>query len=229
MKKSSHQVEEIKMINAILLGPPGAGKGSVAKLIADDYHLPHISTGDMFREAIAKGTDIGKLAATFINAGKLVPDDVTIALVKERIQAPDCKQGFMFDGFPRTIPQAEALQTLLMSIKRPLNTVMEFDCDRSELIRRITGRRVCKTCGMPYHVDTMKPKVEGICDRDGGPLILRKDDNLEALTVRLKAYEEQTFPLIGFYQAKGLITPFDGAKTTKDLFQDVKKFLDTLA
>jgi adenylate kinase len=229
MKKSSPQVEEIKMINSILLGPPGAGKGSVAKLIADHYHLPHISTGDMFREAIAKGTPVGQLAATFINAGKLVPDDVTIALVKERIQSPDCKQGFMFDGFPRTIPQAEALQTLLVSIKRPINTVMEFDCDRKELIRRITGRRVCKTCGTPYHVDTMKPKVEGICDRDGGHLILRKDDNLEALTVRLKAYEEQTFPLIGFYQAKGLITPFDGAKTTKDLFQDVKKFLDTLA
>ena len=229
MKKSLHQAEEIKMINSILLGPPGAGKGSVAKLIADHYHLPHISTGDMFREAIANGTQVGQLAATFINAGKLVPDDVTIALVKERIQAPDCKHGFMFDGFPRTIPQAEALQTLLVSIKRPINTVMEFHCDRSELIRRITGRRVCKTCGTPYHVDTMKPKVEGICDRDGGPLILRKDDNLEALTVRLKAYEEQTFPLIGFYQAKGLITPFDGAKTTKDLFQDVKKFLDTLA
>jgi adenylate kinase len=229
MKKSSPQVEEIKMINSILLGPPGAGKGSVAKLIADHYHLPHISTGDMFREAMAKGTPVGKLAATFINAGKLVPDDVTIALVKERIQSPDCKQGFMFDGFPRTITQAEALQTLLVSIKRPINTVMEFDCDRKELIRRITGRRVCKTCGTPYHVDTMKPKVEGICDRDGGTLILRKDDNLEALTVRLKAYEEQTFPLIGFYQAKGLITPFDGAKTTKDLFQDVKKFLDTLA
>jgi adenylate kinase len=224
-----HRVEEIKMINSILLGPPGAGKGSVAKLIADHYHLPHISTGDMFREAIANGTEVGKLAATFINAGQLVPDDVTIALVKERIQAPDCKHGFMFDGFPRTIPQAEALQTLLVSINRPINTVMEFDCDRTELIRRITGRRVCKTCGTPYHVDTMKPKVEGICDRDGGPLILRKDDNLEALTVRLKAYEEQTFPLIGFYQAKGLITPFDGAKTTKDLFQDVKAFLDTLA
>jgi adenylate kinase len=182
----------------------------------------------MFREAMAKGTQVGKLAATFINAGKLVPDDVTIALVKERIQSPDCKQGFMFDGFPRTIPQAEALQTLLVSIKRPINTVMEFDCDRKELIRRITGRRVCKTCGTPYHVDTMKPKVEGICDRDGGPLILRKDDNLEALTVRLKAYEEQTFPLIGFYKAKGLLTPFDGAKQTKDLFKDVKKFLDRL-
>lgn len=217
------------MINSILLGPPGAGKGSVAKLIADHYHLPHICTGDMFREAIAKGTPVGQLAATFIHAGKLVPDDVTIALVKERIQAPDCKQGFIFDGFPRTIPQAEALQTLLVSIKRPINTVMEFDCVRKELIRRITGRRVCKTCGSPYHVDTMKPKVEGICDRDGGPLILRKDDNLDALTVRLKAYEDQTFPLIGFYLAKGLITPFDGAKSTKDLFQDVKKFLDTLA
>ncbi len=129
------------MINAILLGPPGAGKGSVAKLIADQYNIPHISTGDMFREAMAQGTAVGKLAATFINAGKLVPDDVTIALVKERLQAPDCKKGFMFDGFPRTLPQAEALQTLLISIKRPINTVMEFDCERKELIRRITGRR----------------------------------------------------------------------------------------
>jgi adenylate kinase len=217
------------MINAILLGPPGAGKGSVAKLIADHYKIPHISTGDMFREAISQGTPVGKLAATYINQGQLVPDEVTIALVKERIQQPDCQQGFMFDGFPRTIPQADALQTLLSSIQRPINTVMEFDCDRTELIRRITGRRVCKVCGTPYHVDTMKPKVEGQCDRDGGPLIQRKDDNLEALTVRLKAYEEQTFPLIGFYQAKGLITPFDGAKQTSDLFQDVKAFLDRLA
>jgi adenylate kinase len=217
------------MINAILLGPPGAGKGSVAKLIADHYHIPHISTGDMFREVMAKGTPLGQLAASYINAGKLVPDDVTIALVKERIQAPDCQKGFMFDGFPRTIPQAEALQTLLATMHRPINTVMEFDCARQELIRRITGRRVCKICGTPYHVDTMKPKVEGICDRDGGPLIQREDDNLEALTVRLKAYETQTFPLIGFYKAKGLITPFDGAKKTIDLFHDVKAFLDHLA
>jgi adenylate kinase len=214
------------MINAILLGPPGAGKGSVAKLIADHYHIPHISTGDMFREAIAQKTPVGLLAATFINAGQLVPDDVTIKLVEERLRAKDCQNGFMFDGFPRTIPQAKALQVLLKNMNRPINTVMEFDCDRTELIRRITGRRVCKVCGTPYHVDTMKPKVENKCDRDGAPLIQRKDDNLEALTVRLKAYEDQTFPLIGFYQALGFMTRFDGAKKTRDLFLDVKAFLD---
>jgi adenylate kinase len=180
----------------------------------------------MFREAISQGTPVGLLAATFINAGKLVPDDVTIKLVEERLQSNDCQQGFMFDGFPRTLPQAEALQILLKKMNRPINTVMEFDCDRTELIRRITGRRVCKVCGTPYHVDTMKPKVANICDHDGAPLIQRKDDNLEALTVRLKAYEEQTFPLIGFYQALGFITRFDGAKKTRDLFLDVKAFLD---
>ena len=229
MKKWSLPEVVNKMINAILLGPPGVGKGSVGKLIADHYHIAHISTGDMFRDAMAKGTTLGKLAGALINQGKYVPDDVTIALVKERIQAPDCKHGFMFDGFPRTIPQAEALQTLLKSMKRPINTVMGLDCEEKELVRRITGRRICKICGTPYHVDTIKPRVQGICDHDGGPLIQREDDNLKAFTVRLKAYEDQTLPLIGFYKALGLLIPYDGAKKPKDLFLDVKKNLDRLA
>lgn len=214
------------MLNIILLGPPGAGKGSVAKLIAKEYHLPHISTGDMFREAIKEGTPVGKLAATFIHDGKLVPDDVTIALVKERLSKPDCQQGFLLDGYPRTIPQAEALQKIGLEINRPIRAVLEFDCDRTELIRRISGRRVCKNCGAPYHVDTMKPKVADVCDLCGGALMQRKDDNLEALTVRLDAYEKQTLPLVAFYEQQRLLTKFDGALKTQILFDMyVKPFL----
>jgi adenylate kinase len=216
------------MINAILLGPPAAGKGSVAKLLSKHYHVPHISTGDMFREAMEAQTPLGVLAASFIDKGNLVPDDVTIALVEERLANPDCRHGFMFDGFPRTIVQADALENLLKKMKRPINTVLEFECNRPELIRRITGRRICSECGTPYHIDTMKPKKEGVCDHDGAPLLTRKDDNVDAFTVRLKAYDELTAPLIGYYQAKGLITQFDGVKATVDLFEDVKAFLDTL-
>lgn len=217
------------MLNIILLGPPGAGKGSVAKIILQRYQIPHISTGDMFREAIKEGTKVGKEAATYINAGKLVPDDVTIALVKERLAKPDCQKGYLLDGYPRTIPQAEALDKIGKEIKRPVSAVLEFDCERKELIRRITGRRVCKQCGAPYHIDTMKPKVAGKCDLDGAELIQRKDDNLEAFTVRLKAYEDQTFPLVAFYQKKKLLTKFDGALKTQLLYdQHVQPFLETL-
>lgn len=216
------------MINAILLGPPAAGKGSVAKLLRKHYRIPHISTGEMFREAIEAKTPLGRLAASYIDGGNLVPDDVTIQLVAERIQQPDCQHGFMFDGFPRTLVQAEALETLLASLKRPINTVLEFECPRPELIRRITGRRICPVCGTSYQLDTMKPKQDGVCDHDGATLIQRKDDNVEAFTVRLKAYDDLTAPLIGYYQAKGLITQFDGVKATVDLFEDVKAFLDTL-
>lgn len=217
------------MLNIILLGPPGAGKGSVAKIILQQYKIPHISTGDMFREAMKEGTKVGQLAATYINAGKLVPDDVTIALVKERLSKADCQKGYLLDGYPRTIPQAEALDKIGKEIKRPVNAVLEFECERKELIRRITGRRVCKQCGAPYHIDTMKPKVAGKCDLDGAELIQRKDDNLEAFSVRLKAYEDQTFPLVSFYQKKKLLTKFDGALKTQLLYdRDVQPFLETL-
>jgi adenylate kinase len=213
------------MIHAIVLGPPGSGKGSVAKLICQAYNIPHISTGDMFREAIASNTNIGKIAASFIHEGHFVPDDVTIEIVKQRILQPDCAHGFLFDGFPRTLPQAEALDQLLKTLQRPLTIVIDLACDEPELIRRIAGRLVCPTCGSSYQVDTVKPRVAGVCDLDATTLVQRKDDNLEAFAIRTKAYQDLTLPLIGFYKAKGLLKLFDGDQPTVDLFEDVKQAL----
>jgi adenylate kinase len=211
------------MLNIILLGPPGAGKGTQAKKIIAEFGIPHISTGDMFREAMKEGTPLGQLAATFINKGDLVPDEVTIGLVRERLSRPDCQKGYLLDGFPRTLPQAEALDTLAKEIGRPINAVIDFAASRPELIRRITGRRVCSKCGTPYHVDTMKPKVDGVCDVCGGPLIQRKDDNLEALRVRLDHYEVSTKPLIAFYENKGLLRRVDGLLDFEELFLIIRK------
>ncbi len=217
------------MLNIILMGPPGAGKGTQAKKIIAKYNIPHISTGDMFREAIKEGTELGKAAASFINAGHLVPDDVTIGLVKERLAKPDCAQGYLLDGFPRTIPQAEALEVLTKQIARPVGIVINFECDRPELIRRISGRRVCVSCGAPYHVDTMKPKVEGVCDLCGGKLIQRKDDNAESLIVRLDHYEHQTKPLLSFYEKSGLLVNVDGLTGYDKLFDEIIVLLDEVA
>ncbi len=210
------------MLNIILMGPPGAGKGTQAKKIIVAYDIPHISTGDMFREAIKAGTELGKLAASYINKGDLVPDEVTIGLVKQRLSQPDCQRGYLLDGFPRTLPQAQALDQLAKDIGRPVNAVIDFTAERGELIRRITGRRVCTKCGTPYHVDTMKPKVADVCDVCGGPLIQRKDDNLEALVVRLDHYEVSTKPLIAFYESKGLLRRVNGLHEAELLFKEMK-------
>lgn len=212
-------------MNIILMGPPGAGKGTQAKKIVQDFKIPHISTGDIFREAMKEGTSLGLLAKKYINDGHLVPDDVTIGIVKERLAKKDCEHGYLLDGFPRTIPQAEALEKLAKDIDREVTLVINISCDREELIRRICGRRVCKVCGAPYHVDTAKPKVEGICDLCGGPLIQRADDNKEALMVRLDHYEKQTKPLLEFYKARGLVVDLDGSKDSAILFSEVKKLL----
>lgn len=211
--------------NIILMGPPGAGKGTLAKQLKENLNLVHISTGDMFRDAIKAGTELGKLAQSIIDKGNLVPDDVTIALVKERLSQDDCANGFLLDGFPRTLAQAEALETLSKEINRPIDVVINLDCDQNELIRRISGRRVCKTCGAPYHVDTMKPKVEGVCDLCGGPLYQRKDDNEESLKVRLKHYELETKPLIDFYEKKNLLKNFNSLVGKEVLFDEVKAYL----
>ncbi len=212
------------MLNIILMGPPGAGKGTQAKKLIAKYNIPHISTGDMFREAIKEGTPLGKLAASYINDGHLVPDDVTIGLVKERLSKDDCANGFLLDGFPRTIPQAEALEVIAKEIGREITYVIDIETPKEELVRRICGRRVCKKCGAPYHIINIKPKVDGICDICGGELIQRPDDNEEALTVRLDAYVKQTKPLLEFYNKKGLLTTFDGSNSS-DLTPKLIAFL----
>ena len=213
--------------NIVLMGPPGAGKGTLAKQLTSTYkNLTHISTGDMFREAIKEGTELGKLAKSYLDSGNLVPDEVTIGLVKERLAKEDCANGFLLDGFPRTLGQAQALKELSKEINRPVEVVVNLDCDNDELVRRISGRRVCKNCGAPYHVINMKPKVEGVCDLCGGPLYQRKDDNEEALKVRLHHYVVDTKPLLDFYEEEGLLKNFNSLTGSAHLFDEVSAFLN---
>ncbi len=209
------------MLNIILMGPPGAGKGTQAKKIVAKYHIPHISTGDMFREAMKAGTELGNLAKEYINKGLLVPDEVTIGLVKERLSLDDCANGYLLDGFPRTIAQAEALQQLTSEIHRPVTVVVNIAADQSVLLRRVSGRRVCKTCGAPYHIETLKPKKDGVCDLCGGPLMQRADDNEDSLKVRLDAYEHQTLPLLDFYSKLGLVKEVNGLQDIEDVFASI--------
>ena len=214
------------MNNMIIMGPPGAGKGTQSEKIVESLNVPHISTGDMFREAISQQTELGKLAQSFIVKGNLVPDEVTIALVKERLSKDDCKNGYLLYCFPRTIAQAEALKVLTKEISREVDVVINLTCDYSVLIDRISGRRVCKKCGNSYHIVNRMPKVEGICDGCGSPLIQRPDDTVDALKVRLGAYENQTKPLIEFYENEGLLKSVEGLQSIDGVFSDILKILE---
>ena len=214
------------MKNIIIMGPPGAGKGTQAKRIIDLYHIPHISTGDMFREEIKSGSTLGKLAKSYIDDGHLVPDEVTIKVVKERLSKDDCKNGYLLDGYPRTLPQAEALKVISAEINRPVNCVINVNANNEILIERISGRLVCPSCGTSYHIKTLKPARVGVCDRCNTKLVQRPDDNVQSLTVRLDHYEKQTKPLIEYYEGLGLLKDIDGLKDPDILIKDVEKILE---
>jgi adenylate kinase len=210
----------------ILLGPPGAGKGTQAQMIAERYHIPQISTGDILRKAVKENTPLGMKARAFMDQGQLVPDEVVIGIVEERLKASDCQRGFILDGFPRTTAQAEALQAILPKIGISINHVINIEVDSEELVRRLTGRRTCKNCGMMFHLFFHPPKEEGICNRCGGTLYQREDDKEETIRIRLKEYEKQTAPLIQYYQLKGTLRAIQGVGEQDQIFARIVRLLD---
>jgi adenylate kinase len=215
-------------MNLIFMGPPGAGKGTQAFKIVDTYNIPHISTGDMFRQAIKDETKLGMEAKSYMDQGLLVPDEVTVGLVKERLSQPDCEKGFLLDGFPRTVAQAESLDDILAELDKNIESVISIDVAEDKLIARLTGRRVCKSCGASYHVMFNPPKQEGVCDLCGGELYQRKDDNEESAKVRLNEYNTKTQPLFNYYSGKGLLTNIDGEQTPNEVFDSIKAVLGGL-
>jgi len=208
-----------------MLGPPGAGKGTQAKMLVDRLGIPQVSTGDMLREAVKKGTDLGKKAKEYMDAGKLVPDEVVIGIVKERLAQSDCGNGFILDGFPRTIPQAQALDEALKGLGKKIDHVVNVAVPAEELVTRLTGRRTCRQCGSMFHVVFNPPKKEGVCDKCGGELYQRDDDKEETIRQRLKVYEDQTSPLIDYYGRKGVLHDIDGRGSIDEIFQDILKVL----
>ncbi len=213
------------MLRTILLGPPGAGKGTQAVKIVEKYGIPHISTGDIFRENIKNGTELGKKAQEYMDRGELVPDDLVIEIATDRLLKDDCKNGFLLDGFPRTVYQAEKLDEFLAAHDGKIDTVLDIAVGKDELITRLTGRRVCKACGASFHVVNIPPKKEGICDYCGGELIQRADDNLETVTNRIDVYEAQTMPLVEYYENAGNIAHIDGTTGLDNVFADIIKAL----
>lgn len=205
----------------VILGPPGAGKGTQAEYIVEKYNIPHISTGDIFRENIKNNTELGKEAKSYMDKGLLVPDDLVIALVEDRLNKDDAKEGFLLDGFPRTVAQAVSLDSILDKNDDKLTKVINISVDSEILIERAVGRRVCKTCGMTYHVKFNPPKEEGICDKDGTKLIQRDDDTEETVKTRISVYFDQTAPLIDYYRAQNLLIDIDGAKDIDKVFNDI--------
>lgn len=205
----------------VILGPPGAGKGTQAEYIVKRYNIPHISTGDIFRENIKNNTELGKKAKSYMDKGLLVPDDLVIALVEDRLNKDDAKEGFLLDGFPRTVAQAVSLDSILDKNDDKLTKVINISVNPEILIERAVGRRVCKTCGMTYHVKFNPPKEEGVCDKDGTKLIQRDDDTEETVKTRISVYFDQTAPLIDYYRAQNLLIDIDGAKDIDKVFDDI--------
>ena len=209
----------------LIMGRPGAGKGTQAFNIKNYYSIPHISTGDMFREAMKNGTEMGKLAQSYMEKGALVPDEVTIGIVRERLSKDDVKNGFLLDGFPRNVSQAEALDEILKENGIKLDAVLDVNVEPEILINRIVGRRICKNCGATFHVDFNKPRQEGICDNCGQPLVQRADDTIETAGSRLKVYDDSTAPVLAYYKKQNLLKTVNGDQAVDKVFEDIKAIL----
>jgi adenylate kinase len=216
-------------VNLVLMGLPGAGKGTQAEKIVEEYGIPHISTGDMFRAAMKEGTELGLKAKSYMDKGELVPDEVTIGIVRERLSKNDCAKGFLLDGFPRTVPQAEALENILADLERKIDYVINIDVNKDILMERLTGRRICKNCGATYHLVFNPPAKEGICDRCGGELYQRADDNAETVQNRLEVNIKQSQPLLDFYEEKGYLRTLNGQRDISVVFAEIKQLLRGLA
>jgi adenylate kinase len=223
---SLKQSERRWAMNIVFLGPPGAGKGTQAKILVERYEIPQVSTGDMLREHRAKGTELGKKAQEYMDKGQLVPDEIILSMVKERLSQPDCQKGFILDGFPRTVAQAEALDKLLSEMGKKLDFALALIVPDDLLVERLTGRRTCKSCGMMYHIKYKPPKVEGKCDVCEGELYQRPDDNEETVRNRLKVYHEQTAPLIEYYKNRGILREIDGSKSIEEITQQIISILE---
>ena len=209
----------------VMLGAPGAGKGTQAKMIAEKYTIPHISTGDIFRANIKEGTPLGLEAKSYMDQGKLVPDELTVKILLDRVAKDDCKNGYVLDGFPRTIPQANVLKEALAKQNDKIDFAINVDVPDENIVRRMSGRRACVTCGATYHIEHVPPKKEGICDKCGSALILRDDDKPDTVLTRLKVYHDQTQPLIDFYNNEGILKEVDGTIDVKDVFESIVKIL----
>ena len=209
----------------IMLGAPGAGKGTQAKMLAEKYGIPHVSTGDIFRANIKEQTELGMEAKKYMDQGLLVPDELTVKILLDRVAKDDCKNGYVLDGFPRTIPQAEVLDKAVAELGESIDYAINVDVKDENIIRRMSGRRACLKCGATYHIEHIPPKQEGICDKCGSELVLRDDDKPETVEKRLKVYHEQTQPLIDFYGKKGILREVDGSQDMKDVFNAIVAIL----
>jgi len=212
-------------VNIVFMGPPGAGKGTQAERIVESYRIPHISTGDAFRVAMKQETPLGLEAKRYVDQGLLVPDEITNGIVRERLQEKDCESGFLLDGFPRTISQAEALDGMLTAMGRQIDQVIDLQVDRDQLLARITGRRICRSCGATYHVLFNPPAKEGVCDKCGGELYQRPDDTVEKVATRLDEYINKTAPLLDYYQAKGKLRELNGEQGINAVTDEIHSIL----
>ena len=216
-------------MNVLIMGPAGAGKGTMSDLILKEYDIPHISTGDMLRANVANHTDLGNKAKAYMDAGKLVPDEVINAMVEDRLQQPDCQKGYLLDGYPRTLVQAKEFERIAAKIGKPVECVLGLEVDFEVLKDRITGRRICPKCGATYHIHNFPPKVEGVCDNCGEKLVQRSDDTVEKLSKRMEEYEKSTKPVIDFYDQKGMVTHLDASGKPEAVFGAIKEALGKIA